>query len=240
MTHKRQLTNTVMKVGLFLIIGIGLILSLGAWAYVQVEEQSVRPGVNDAYINPDFELWQRRFESTGREVYDQREAITKALNITPDMKVADIGAGTGLFTRRFAKLLGKQGRVYAIDISKTFVEHILEQAKQSGLNNVVGIVNTDKDIKLTNDILDLAFVCDTYHHFEYPRAMLKSIYQALKKNGRLVVIDYRKDPKTSSRWVMGHVRADRDTVQQEIELAGFKYVKDELALQHNFFMVFRK
>lgn len=204
------------------------------------EEQSARPGINEHYQNPDFTIWQRRFESPGREVYDMADEIVDALQLKPGMQVADIGAGTGLFTKRFAKQLGNNGTVYAIDISNEFIRHIVKQAKQSGLKNIKGIVNTDKSIKLEANSIELAFLCDTYHHFEYPRAMLQSIRKALGKKGRLVVIDFRKDPKVSSRWVRGHVRASRTTVRQEIEQAGFRYVKDEDMLQSNYFMVFEK
>jgi len=204
------------------------------------QEQSVSPGINDYYQNPDFELWQRRFESPGREVYDLADEIVDVLQLKPGMQVADIGAGTGLFTKRFAQQVGNNGKVYAIDISKEFIRNIVKQAEQSGLKNIEGIVNTDKSIKLAANTIDLAFVCDTYHHLEYPRAMLQSIYQALRKNGRLVVIDFLKDPQVSSRWVMGHVRANRLTARQEIEQAGFRFLKEEDLLQSNYFMVFKK
>ena len=204
------------------------------------QEQNIQPGINDSYQNPDFEIWQRRFESPGREVFDLAEAIIDALQLKPGMQVADIGAGTGLFSRHFAKHVGNNGKVYAIDISKEFIRNIIEHAKQSGLTNIEGIVNTDKNITLAANSIDLAFVCDTYHHFEYPQSMLQSIRKALRNNGRLVVIDFKKDPKISNRWVMGHVRANHQTVRQEIEQAGFRYIKDEDMLQDNFFMVFEK
>lgn len=207
---------------------------------IQAAEKSVRPGINDHYQNPDFSLWQRRFESPGREVFDMAEEIVDALNITPGMHIADIGAGTGLFTRQFAKRLKGNGRVYAVDISKVFVENILQQSQQAGLQNIKGIVNTDKSTGLSTNTIDLAFICDTYHHFEYPQAMLKSIYGALRTKGQLVVIDFRKDPRISSNWVMGHVRANRQTIKQEIEAAGFRYIRDEDMLQSNYFMVFEK
>ncbi len=222
------------------IIHLILLLLLCGAAQIQAEEQSVRPGINDYYQDPDFSVWQRRFESPGREVFDMADDIVDALNIKPGMHIADIGAGTGLFTRRFARRLKGSGQVYAVDISKAFVANILRQSAKAGLKNVKGIVNSDKETGLERNSIDLAFVCDTYHHFEYPRAMLSSIHNALRKNGRLVIIDFRKDPAISSSWVMGHVRANRQTVRQEIEAAGFRYLRDEAFLQSNFFMVFQK
>lgn len=204
------------------------------------QEQSVRPGINDHYQNPDFALWQRRFESPGREVFDMAEEIVDAMQLNPGMQIADIGAGTGLFTRHFARRVGKTGKVYAVDISKAFIDNIIKQANQSGLHNIEGINNTAKDTRLKACSIELAFICDTYHHFEYPQAMLGSIYTAMRPRARLVVIDFRKDPRVSSNWVMGHVRANQQTVRREIEQAGFRFLRDENLLQANFFMVFEK
>lgn len=232
LTHR----NPVKQVVSYLLVLFTLCCSLS----LHGDEQSVRPGINEHYQNPNFKIWQRRFESPGREVFDMADEIIDALQLKAGMQVADIGAGTGLFTRRFANRVGAQGKVYAVDISKEFVANILQQARQSGLKNIEGIVNTDKSIQLPANSIDLAYVCDTYHHFEYPRAMLVSIHQALKKGGRLVVIDFKKDPTVSSPWVMGHVRASQQTVRQEIEQAGFHHVADENILQGNYFMVFQK
>jgi predicted methyltransferase len=156
------------------------------------------------------------------------------------MAVADIGAGTGLFTRLFAPRVSPGGAVYAVDISPSFVENILRTCREQGLANVEGIVNTGRDVSLPPASIDLAFLSDTYHHFEYPQTMLASIRRALRSGGRLIVIDFRKQPGISSRWVMGHVRTNRDTVTREISSAGFRLVADKPLLQSNYFLEFVK
>ena len=75
--------------------------------------------------------------------------------------------------------------------------------------------------------MDIAFVCDTYHHFEFPEATLASIHNALQKNGQLVVIDFDRIPGTSRDWILGHVRADKQTFRSEIERAGFRFVSEQ-------------
>ena len=202
-------------------------------------EQSVRPGINDYYQNPDYALWVERFETEGREVFDRRHDIIKAMDIRPGMHIADIGAGTGLYSRLFSRTVGTNGKVYAVDISAEFIRNIVKQAQERSLTNIVGVVSSDKDIKLEPDSIDLAFVCDTYHHFEFPQSMLSSIRKALKKDGRLVVLDFRKQQGISSDWVMGHVRANQATVKQEIRNAGFSYMQDFDFLSTNYFMVFK-
>ena len=209
-------------------------------AILHAEEQSVRPGINSYYQDPEWQVWVDRFESPGREVYDRRQAVLDATAVKPGMVVADIGAGTGLFTRLFARTVGAEGKVYAVDISRPFIDNIMRVNRDMGLTNVEGVVNTAKDVSLPADSIDLAFITDTYHHFEYPVSMLVSIRTALRAGGRMVVIDFRRDPAVSSNWVMGHVRADRNLVIQEITAAGFRFVEEKPILKTNYFLVFEK
>lgn len=204
------------------------------------EERSVSPGINSYYRDPDWQQWVNTFERPGREVYDRRYAIVDATGARPGDVVADIGAGTGLFTRLFAERVGPGGKVYAVDISETFVNNIMRAAGQHGYSNIKGVVNTERDVSLPAASLDIAFLVDTYHHFEYPRSMLASIHASLKSGGNLVVIDFRRDPGHSSRWVMGHVRAGKDTVVEEITEAGFRLLDDKPLLRTNYFLVFSK
>jgi len=204
------------------------------------EEQNIRPGINRYFENPDWQQWVNTFERSGREVYDKRHAIVDATGIRPGMAVADIGAGTGLFTRLFAERVGPQGRVYAVDISRPFIENIIRTSQERGFTNVEGVVNGQKDVSLPPDSIDLAFLADTYHHFEYPASMLSSIHRSLRSGARLIVIDFRRDPRHSSNWVMGHVRAGKDAVIDEITRAGFRLIDDKALLRTNYYLVFSR
>lgn len=198
------------------------------------------PAVNEPYRDPDYETWVQRFERPGREVYDRRLDILKASGVAPGMSVADIGAGTGLFVRLFAKEVGPGGKVYAVDISKNFIDNVLRTARQQGHANVEGVVNTQTDTKLPSRSIDLAFSSDAYHHFEHPREMLTSIHRALKPEGRLVVVDFRREPGRSSAWVLDHVRLGKDEAIREIEAAGFRLLEDRDFLRENYFLKFEK
>ena len=217
-----------------------LIIFVSSSGLLQAAEQNVNPGINEYYYDAEFENWVSIFETPGREVYDKREAIVAALELKAGMTVADIGAGTGLYTRLFAKQVEDSGRVYAVDISKNFIRHILHDSRTQGLNNVEGVVNNQKSVMLPEDSIDLAFVCDTYHHFEYPQSMLASIHQALRADGELVIIDFRKQPGVSSGWVMSHVRVNENDVIREIESAGFKLTERSELLHKNYFLKFSK
>lgn len=203
-------------------------------------EQSVNPGINRHYQDPDFERWQSTFERPGREVYDRRHAIVDALELEPGMRIADVGAGTGLFTRLFARQVGESGKVYAVDIAENFVENVVRTSREQGLNNVEGIVNDHKSTRLPEQSVDQVFLSDTYHHFEYPGFMLDSIHRALRPGGKLAIIDFRKQPERSSSWVMSHVRASRDEVIDEVTAAGFALERDLPMLEENYFLIFRR
>jgi len=198
----------------------------------------VRPGVNRYYERPNWRQWVYTFERPGREIYDRRHAIVAAADVQPGTVVADIGAGTGLFTRLFSPEVAPTGKVYAVDISPTFVENIVRTAREQGLDNVEGVLNTPKDVALPDKTIDVAFVADTYHHFEYPQSMMASIRRALRPGGKLVVIDFRRIPGYSSAWVMQHVRAGKDTFIGEIEAAGFRFVEEKPLLRTNYFLIF--
>ena len=210
------------------------LLALGAQAQTGAD-----PAINRPYAEPQYEEWVERFERPGRELYDKRDAIVARLQLKPGMAVADIGAGTGLFTRLFAQAV-KPGKVYAVDIAQNFVDSIVRDARARGLTNIVGVVNDQSGTRLPQASIDLAFLADTYHHFEQPQAMLRSIHAALRPRGRLAVIDFRREPGKSSAWVMGHVRADQATVIKEIEAAGFKFSGEAGLLRDNYFLVFSR
>jgi ubiquinone/menaquinone biosynthesis C-methylase UbiE len=106
-----------------------LVLILLSLAHsVPAQEKSVCPGINQDYENPNVKKYVGKFEVESREVYAQRKEIVAACNLKPGMSVADIGAGTGLFTRMFAKKVGPKGKVYAVDITSKFVEPIRRAA----------------------------------------------------------------------------------------------------------------
>jgi len=198
------------------------------------------PEINAYYRDADYERWLRVFESPGREVFDRRFQVVQALELEPGMDVADIGAGTGLYTLLFARAVRPDGTVYAVDISENFVDAIMERTADMQVDNVVPIVNTQRGAELPAASIDLAFMADTYHHFELPQAMLGSIRDALRPGGVLAVIDFRRIQGVSRGWVMSHVRAGREQVVDEIEDAGFRLIDEPLVLRTNYFLRFRK
>lgn len=208
---------------------------------VVAQEKSVNPGINDAFENPDVEAFTQRFEVESREVFARRHAIVAACQIEPGQTIPDVGAGTGLFTRLFSDAVGKQGRVIAVDISQKFLDLIQANSRERSQSNVETVLAAADSVRLPADSIDLAFICDTYHHFEFPQKTMASLHRALKPGGRVVLIDFHRIPGTSSDWVLGHVRAGQEVFEAEIAQAGFRKVREETdLLRENYFVVFEK
>ncbi len=208
------------------------------------ERSSVPANINAEFLKPDLDPdeWTKRFEIESREVFAGREGILKALDLKPGYQIADVGSGTGLYVGPFAKAVGDQGKVYAIDISPKLIEHIERRIKGDGLANVKAVQSTEKSIVLAEPILDRVFICDTYHHFEYHVAMLSSIQAAMKPGAELILVDFDRVPGKSREWLLTHVRAGKSEVQKEITDAGFEFVEEVTIpeFRENYLLRFRK
>jgi ubiquinone/menaquinone biosynthesis C-methylase UbiE len=205
------------------------------------QEKSVKPGINDAFKDPDVAKFVGTFEGESREVYTARDKVVAECGLKPGMIVADVGAGTGLYTRLFARAAGPDGQVFAVDIAPKFLEHIQKTAREAGLRNVTPVLCNPDSADLPPSSVDLVFVCDTYHHFEFPERTLASIHRALRPGGRLVVVDFIRIPGQSREWVLNHVRAGQDVVEKEIAAAGFRKTGEAKGLlKENYLVTFEK
>lgn len=226
-----------------LLAGVTLALSLltlnGGLAVGQ--DQSVKPGINDSYRNPNPVQFVERFEIESREVFHHREAILEACRIEAGTTIADIGSGTGLFTRLFSKAVGSNGHVIAVDIAQEFLDHIMKTNQELGLKNVTTLRCTPDSTELPENSIDVAFICDVYHHFEFPYKTMASLHRALKPGGRVIVIDFHRIEGKSTEWILNHVRAGQDVVENEIKQSGLRKVRQwDGPLQENYFVEFQK
>lgn len=215
----------------------------GQPASAPAHETSVAPGINEPYQAPDVDSFVARFETESREVYAKRRQIVADMRLSPGSAVADIGAGTGAFTFVLAEAVGTSGRVYAVDIAAPFLDHIRTRAAEQGVDNVVTVRCEEDSVGLPPRSIDAAFVCDTYHHFEYPQSSLASIRDALRPGGELFIVDFERIEGRSSDWILNHVRCGKATVIQEVTSAGFELLPpaaQTAELKENYFLRFRK
>ena len=207
-------------------------------------EASVRPGANEVFLSDDLDVerFAGIFEGESREIYVERARIVEALDLSPGMAVADIGAGTGLFLPALDRATGPGGRVYAVDIAPKFIEHLRERVTREQLGRVEVVKALEDSVELPAASVDQAFVCDTYHHFEYPRSTLASLYAAIRPGGSLVIVDFERVPGQSREWVLEHVRAGKQVFRREIESAGFQFDAEVPVegLKENYVLRFRR
>jgi SAM-dependent methyltransferase len=179
--------------------------------------------------------WLTRSE---REMEENPEAAITAIGVKKGMTVADVGAGVGYFSLRLAKRVGPTGKVYAEDIQPEMISLLRSNAAKVGLNNVTPVLGMEADPKLPANSLDVVVLVDVYHEFSQPQQMLQKIRKALKADGRLVLLEYRKeDPNIPIR---AEHKMSVAEVKAEVEPEGYlldKLVKD-LPRQH--VLIFRK
>jgi ubiquinone/menaquinone biosynthesis C-methylase UbiE len=173
-----------------------------------------------------------------RESEEHPDKAIAELNIKPGQFVGDVGAGTGFYSLRIAKLVGPSGTVYANDIQPGMLERLNNNAAAQHVTNVVTVLGTESDPKLPPGKLDLVIMVDVYHELSRPQRMLDRIRDSLKPDGRLVLLEYRKeDPSVPIR---PEHKMSVQEVKAEVIPEGYRFEKvvDTLPWQHIIF--FRK
>ena len=216
---------------LAVLIALG-VLSVTSWA------QSVHP-ITGRRIAPVMGMggaeWLERSE---REMEDMPEAALDAVGIREGIAVADVGAGVGYFTLRLARRVGPSGKVYANDVQPEMLSMLRERAAAAKLTNIQTILGSEADPKLPRNSLDLVLMVDVYHELSQPQSMLDRIRESLKPDGRLVLIEYRKeDPHIPVR---PEHKMSVAEAKAEVEAEGYHMadLKEVLPRQH--IIVFRK
>jgi SAM-dependent methyltransferase len=173
--------------------------------------------------------WLERPERAGEENPD---LALDALGLRPGMVVADIGAGTGYMSLRLAKRVGPSGKVYANDLQPEMLRLLRENAARARIANIETVLGEEADPKLPQGRIDLVLLVDVYHEFSEPQKMLRKIRDTLKPDGRLVLLEYRKeDPSIPIR---PEHKMSVAEVRTELEPEGFHLgpVIETLPRQH--------
>lgn len=206
--------------------------------------ETIPAGINASFLDPDADVTRfvRRFEAESREVFKNRHALVKLMKLEPGDTVADIGAGTGFFSNLFARAVGPRGSVMAVEISPTMIHHLRDMAANMNLTQLEVVPCTERSTKLQPASVDVALICDVYHHFAHPAETMASLHDAMRPGGRLYLIDFERIPGVSRPWLLDHVRAGKDVFRSEIEAAGFVIVREvkQSLLEENYFLQFEK
>lgn len=173
-----------------------------------------------------------------RESEEMPDAALDSIGVPRGGSVADVGAGVGYFTWRLAERVGPSGTVYGNDIQPEMLVRLRENMARHHLSNVQPVLGAEDDPKLPAGRIDLVLLVDVYHEFSQPQKMLQKIRQSLKPDGRLVLIEYRKeDPNVPIR---PEHKMSVAEVRAEVEPEGFRFEKNIGVLPRQHILVFRK
>jgi precorrin-6B methylase 2 len=179
--------------------------------------------------------WLERDE---REQEERGDLLLKELKLTPGMSIADVGAGTGYYARRMAKLVAPSGTVYAVDVQPEMIKLLTDAAKKAGISNIKPVLSTVSDIKLADASLDLAIMVDVYHELEYPFEVLQSVVRALKSGGQLVFVEYRAEDARVP--IKALHKMSEAQVKREASVHALEYVRTARSLPWQHVVIFKK
>jgi len=177
-------------------------------------------------------------EDPQRDEWQKPDAVIHALKLKEGQVVADIGAGSGYFTVRLARAVGQKGQVFAVDIDEGMLGYLRQRLAQEKIANVQVMQVPPHDPLLIDGSLDLAFICNTYHHLEDREVYLRKLRKALKPDGRLVIVDFYKKEGIPVGPPMS-MRLGEETVKKELQAAGMKVAEKLTILPYQYILIAR-
>ena len=215
----------------------GKILSLAAsvvliFAPPQVLGQNAQslPRTNSDYIH--------HLEDPQRNEWQKPEEVVAKLGLKAGDAVADLGAGSGYFTMRFAHAVGPTGKVYAIDVLPEMLDYVRQRAQMEGLKNIELVQAAPHDPKLAAASVDMIFICDTLHHIDDRPTYYPLLVKALRPGGRLVNVDFHKKPLPFGPPL--EMKIDKPAMIEEAKSAGFRLIEDFDFLPYQYFLIFQR
>lgn len=163
-----------------------------------VRSKASADGIGKLYMGREIASvmgWQGAawLEREEREKEERGDLLMRELALRPGMTVADVGAGTGYYSRRMAPLVGPSGQVFAVDVQPEMITILRDLARKAGLANIKPVLGAVDNVRLADSSIDLAIMVDVYHELEFPFEVMESVVRALKPGGRVVYVEYRAE-----------------------------------------------
>jgi ubiquinone/menaquinone biosynthesis C-methylase UbiE len=177
-------------------------------------------------------------ERPERATEENTDRLMEELKVKPGDVVADIGAGTGYYSRRLARKVGPGGKILAVDIQPEMLILLTNRLAGEGLTNVVPVLGTVTDPKLPPSSADLVLLVDVYHEFDFPFEMMEATCRSLKPGGRIVFVEFRaEDPKVPVKRV--HKMSEAQ-VKKEMAVQPLEWVQSIEVLPRQHIIIFKK
>jgi ubiquinone/menaquinone biosynthesis C-methylase UbiE len=199
------------------------------------------PHRDDATARHSFEdvaHWVSVFDDPARDSWQKPGDVMQALALRPGMRVADLGAGTGYFSRSLSAAVGDAGTVFAVEVEPNLITHLRARAEKEQTRNVVPILGSADNPRLPAAMVDVVLIVDTLHHINDRIAYLRRLRHVLKPAGRIVVIDFKKDEDIPVGPPREH-RLAREEVVEEFRSAGYQLVGEPQILPYQYFLIFQ-
>ncbi len=183
----------------------------------------------------ETEKWVQRFEDPARDEWQRPDMVVELLGLTPGQNVADIGAGTGYFTRRMAKKVSPGGLAVAVDLETGFFPYIQKRARDAHQANILTQPAEPNNPWLAPATYDVIFICNTLHHIDRRAEYYAWLRRALRPEGRVVVVDFFKEMEIP----VGPPQAMRlspSALRLELEAAGFTVSIDAESLPYQYIL----
>lgn len=225
----RSVTRHLTAAGLAAAVCFGMLSVMPTWAQ-QGHQHDRMPNVME-YLD--------RLDRPERDQEQKPAQVVEALGLKPGMHVADLGAGSGYFTRRFVEAVTETGKVYAIDVEPDALKYVEESLVHTHRPYTAEFILARPDNpKLPVESVELLFVCNTYHHLEDRTTYFRNVRSALKPGGRIAIVDYYHDARSGELGFPKKHLVARETVVEELTAAGYKLLKEHSFLPKQYFVEF--
>jgi ubiquinone/menaquinone biosynthesis C-methylase UbiE len=188
------------------------------------------------HLHGDPAAYIASLEDPARDAYQKPDEVLKALALREGETVADIGAGSGYFTVRFARAVGSAGRVYAVDVSPDMIRHLNHRLRDADTRNVVPVLSDPDDPLLPDASVDRFVIVDTWHHIDDKEKYLGLMKRMLKPGGQVVHIDFQK--RDLPVGPPAGMKIAREDLVKQMEAAGFRLLAEHSFLPYQYFLVF--
>ena len=187
----------------------------------------------------DIKQYLEHLDRSERDQYQKPADVIEALALTPGMAVADLGSGSGYFTRRFVEAVTDRGIVYAVDVEPEMLAYVKESLIHMHVPYTAEfILAQPDDPKLPFESVDLLFVCNTLHHLENRSKYFRGLRSSLKPGGRVSIIDFYPDERSGELGFPKRHLVPRERVIKELTDAGYRLEREHTFLPRQYFLEF--